>query len=181
MYLIYLMIRKQDQLKEIAKNLWTKSTSAVTSAVELEQQRLASGRPAPSVAPVVNDEVASTVSTTIKTTAPKMNHPNGPSESDYSESGGNQVLGQIIGDDVIGNFDQIIIDQDQDGAIIVTKKKKEKVLSSLSSFYILKDQLRLLFFLFENFVKSSLLMLNLAVCSNELHQVRIDSSVDYCV
>lgn len=30
----------------------------------------------------------------------------------------------LIGEDVIGNFDQIIIDQDQDGAIIVTKKKK---------------------------------------------------------
>jgi hypothetical protein len=30
----------------------------------------------------------------------------------------------LIGEDVIGNFDQLIIDQDQDGAIIVTKKKK---------------------------------------------------------
>ena len=55
-----------------------------------------------------------------------------PERSDVSsESAGDstKVLGQLIGDDVIGNFDQIIIDQDQDGAIIVTKKKKERCLA----------------------------------------------------
>ena len=31
---------------------------------------------------------------------------------------------ELLGEDAIGNFDQIIIDHDNDGSIIVTKKRK---------------------------------------------------------
>ena len=33
---------------------------------------------------------------------------------------------ELLGEDAIGNFDQIIIDHDNDGSIIVTKKRKVK-------------------------------------------------------
>ena len=35
---------------------------------------------------------------------------------------------ELLGEDAIGNFDQIIIDHDNDGSIIVTKKRKVKFL-----------------------------------------------------
>ena len=68
-------------------------------------------------------ELAFKVSTTISTMVDHhhQNHQHSQRNGDEKDS---EVL-DLIGEDVIGNFDQIIIDQDQDGAIIVTKKKKE--------------------------------------------------------
>ena len=99
------------------KDLIAKNLEKISQLYPTDRKKAILPTTKPSV--ILSTEFALKVSTTLSTSV------------DHSQIGhqrnvekDSEVL-DLIGEDVIGNFDQIIIDQDQDGAIIVTKKKKE--------------------------------------------------------
>ena len=75
----------------------------------------------PTQKPLTTTELPVTVSTTVATSAVAAVKSHEPIN-----------MRELLGEDPIGNFDQIIIDHDNDGSIIVTKKRK--VLSYLLLF-----------------------------------------------
>ena len=62
---------------------------------------------------LLTTELAVTVSTTVSTSVAAVAKSHEPIN-----------MRELLGEDPIGNFDQIIIDHDNDGSIIVTKKRK---------------------------------------------------------
>ena len=67
----------------------------------------------PTQKPLTTTELPVTVSTTVATSAVVAAKSHEPIN-----------MRELLGEDPIGNFDQIIIDHDNDGSIIVTKKRK---------------------------------------------------------
>ena len=99
------------------KDLIAKNLEKISQLYPTDRKKAILPTTKPSV--ILSTEFALKVSTTLSTS---VDHAQiGHQRNAEKDS---EVL-DLIGEDVIGNFDQIIIDQDQDGAIIVTKKKKE--------------------------------------------------------
>ena len=97
------------------KDLIAKNLEKISQLYPTDRKRAILPTTKPSV--TLTTEFALKVSTTLSTAVEhQQNQRNAEKDSEVLD---------LIGEDVIGNFDQIIIDQDQDGAIIVTKKKKE--------------------------------------------------------
>ena len=99
----------------LLKDLIAKNLEKISQLYPTDRKRAILPTTKPSV--TLTTEFALKVSTTLSTAVDnQQNQRNAEKDSEVLD---------LIGEDVIGNFDQIIIDQDQDGAIIVTKKKKE--------------------------------------------------------
>ena len=99
------------------KDLIAKNLEKISQLYPTDRKKAISPTTKPSV--TLTTEFALKVSTTLSTAVDHQQ--TGHQRNAEKDS---EVL-DLIGEDVIGNFDQIIIDQDQDGAIIVTKTKKE--------------------------------------------------------
>jgi hypothetical protein len=98
------------------KDLIAKNLEKISQLYPTDRKKAILPTTKPSV--ILSTEFALKVSTTLSTS---VDHPQIGHQRNVEKD--SEVL-DLIGEDVIGNFDQIIIDQDQDGAIIVTKKKK---------------------------------------------------------